>query len=135
MRISDWSSDVCSSDLARDQLARTERLGDIIVGAGLQPADAILFLAACRQHDDRDVRRLRVAAQTPADFDPRQALDHPVEQDDIGDAFLDEDQRLFAVRGLADRETFAREMPDDEFGDRSEEHTSELQSLMRSSYA
>src|SRR3546814_20498265 len=39
-------------------------------------------------------------------------------QDDIGDAFLDEDQRLFAVRGLADRETFAREMPDDEFGDR-----------------
>src|SRR3546814_8155906 len=81
-------------------------------------------------------------------------------QDDIGDAFLDEDQRLFAVRGLADRETFAREMPDDEFGDRlvildqqqvglrhqpcscsaapssrSEEHTSELQSLMRISYA
>ena len=40
----------------RDQLARAERLGDIIVGAGLEPADAVLFLAARGEHDDRHVR-------------------------------------------------------------------------------
>src|SRR3546814_6860830 len=89
------------------------------------------------------MRRFRVAAQAAAHLDPRQALDHPVEQDDVGDALLDQHQRLLAVGGLAHRIAFAREMPDDQFGDRlvildqqrSEEHTSELQSLMRISYA
>ena len=31
---------------ARDQFARAERLGDIIVGAGFQPANTILFLGS-----------------------------------------------------------------------------------------
>src|SRR3546814_1339714 len=37
---------------ARHQFTRGEGLGDIIVGARLQPPNAVLFLSACRQHDD-----------------------------------------------------------------------------------
>src|SRR3546814_1798522 len=96
MRISDWSSDVCSSDLCRRRLAgeaglvglaRLAEAGTQIDDTGQQPL-AIrvdgLFEALLRQ------RGAEAADQTVADAD---------------------------VRG------------------RSEEHTSELQSLMRISYA
>ena len=65
---------------ARHQLARGEGLGDIIVGAGLQAAHAILLLAARGQHDDRHIGGVGHAAQPAAHLDPGQALDHPVEQ-------------------------------------------------------
>src|SRR3546814_2722305 len=85
MRISDWSSDVCSSDLRRAHQPRTRIDGEFI-GARERPsgraADDHLSIAALRAHID-------VAAR----------------------------QRQ--------REAF----------ERSEEHTSELQSLMRISYA
>src|SRR3546814_2451683 len=37
---------------ARHQFPRGEGLVDIIVGARLQPPSVVLFLSACRQHDD-----------------------------------------------------------------------------------
>src|SRR3546814_10828776 len=102
MRISDWSSDVCSSDLKARHLARhgaqaEARIGRII--GGLEPA--------------------------------------VVEAEALGRAIL---QVKLAVVGLG--ECFARERLR-EIGvervgaveERSEEHTSELQSLMRNSYA
>src|SRR3546814_5445157 len=92
MRISDWSSDVCSSDLTR--------LLDFQIGR-LQ----------------RDLLRQRnVDVGVGGEVDPektRQPLDHRIGV--VGAAV--EDQRRYRV------ET------------RSEEHTSELQSLMRISYA
>ena len=42
---------------ARHQLARRERLGEVIVGAEIQAEDAIGFHAARRQHHDRDAAR------------------------------------------------------------------------------
>ena len=47
---------------ARDQLARVERFGQVVVGAHLQADDAVDVLALRREHDDRDRRRLRRAA-------------------------------------------------------------------------
>ena len=41
----------------RQQLGRVERLDQVVVGAGAQPADLLLDLALGRQHDDRDVAR------------------------------------------------------------------------------
>ncbi len=61
---------------------------------------------------------LGLRREAPANLDAGQAFDHPVEQDDVGHALLDEDECLFAVRSLADRKAFACEMPDDELGDR-----------------
>ena len=40
---------------AQDQLARIERLGQIVVGAGFQPGDAAVGLRQRRQHQDRHV--------------------------------------------------------------------------------
>src|SRR3546814_7887167 len=85
MRISDWSSDVCSSDLVERHPFGAEPREDMIGrGAGAGVADDREFLAA-----------------------------------DAGD------ERSFGHR----RAQHAREAA------RSEEHTSELQSLMRISYA
>src|SRR3546814_20225917 len=50
MRISDWSSDVCSSDL----FARIARLGNVIVGAELEADDAVDVFTARSQHHDRN---------------------------------------------------------------------------------
>src|SRR3546814_3113505 len=110
-RISDWSSDVCSSDLAPDRDATAPRAA----ARGYRPADRPAA-AATRRHDrgraaDRAWRRCRPppayrGSQPPAPVRPA--------PDSAGDRVRAESRRN---RG------------------RSEEHTSELQSLMRISYA
>src|SRR3546814_5592919 len=102
MRISDWSSDVCSSDLRLDALA----------GEGKLVADRLLHLAAVigrlGQHADR---LLVLLGQHPshagADLVVIQRAGNPAD-------------RILRLHEVAAR---------------SEEHTSELQSLMRISYA
>src|SRR3546814_10163473 len=99
MRISDWSSDVCSSDL--DELPRLQLAGEVrrarAPDAQLRPAGAVHRIYGARQRIDLR----RIAAD-------RQETEH-------------RDDQL----GLRRRQV----------ADRSEEHTSELQSLMRNSYA
>src|SRR3546814_6543098 len=101
MRISDWSSDVCSSDLepAKPVIGRQADIGrNVERGCGGRPA--VLGQGRIGQ-------RGRCKAQ-------RHGRNHPV-QTDIP----------FVLGNPADYSTAAR----------SEEHTSELQSLMRISYA
>ena len=71
---------------ARRQLARAERLGDVVVGAELEPRDPLGLLAARRQHDDRDRRRRRIGAQRLADEQPVHARQHQIEDDRSGPA-------------------------------------------------
>src|SRR3546814_10482165 len=108
MRISDWSSDVCSSDLPpvdRDRLA-----GQII--------------AAVREQEDKEILKLGHRAETTQ----RHGVGARRARSGVGDgvellprAFGGEGPRRGGVEANA-------------IG-RSEEHTSELQSLMRISYA
>src|SRR3546814_9943243 len=105
MRISDWSSDVCSSDLAIHTYgpARDFRAAGICV-------------VAAAQH-------LRTAA------DLREAA---------GTADLAREGSVDAARGqpgCPQTDVSAAQTTVVEHADRSEEHTSELQSLMRISYA
>jgi hypothetical protein len=51
---------------AQDHLAHAERLGHIVVGAQLEPDDAIGLGAARGQHQDRDLRGLRVTLEQAA---------------------------------------------------------------------
>src|SRR3546814_6788036 len=117
MRISDWSSDVCSSDLAglfaqplifefqplalgragdeMEEVFGLERLFDEVKGAAADRGDRGVDSAMPRNHDDRQ-RRI-------------ESLDRLDETEAIEPRTLEPD--------------------------RSEEHTSELQSLMRISYA
>src|SRR3546814_2768013 len=103
MRISDWSSDVCSSDLR------------VLRGEPRKGGDDILQRHAIGELADDDVlqpHRARIGAQ------PRTArLPEPRDQ-------LPGVARGFVARALQQQRAI-----------RSEEHTSELQSLMRNPYA
>src|SRR3546814_3997643 len=107
MRISDWSSDVCSSDL-------------LLIGAGVEPpADFRVFaLDVLAHHDEVDVGG-------PA---PGQRRRHAFQQ--AHRAHVGVEIELATQR---DQQAPERDMVGD--AGRSEEHTSELQSLMRISYA
>src|SRR3546814_3660086 len=112
MRISDWSSDVCSSDLDADGHV------EVVIH------DAILIL---RRIDDAH-RRL--------DAQPRQVLDErqhdALEQRTAQQNFEAEDAPRLLVRQL---QRVLVDLPARVPQDRSEEHTSELQSLMPISHA
>src|SRR3546814_4105325 len=112
MRISDWSSDVCSSDLARDHHA-VAHLDDL-----LEPVDRGGLL------DLGEQRRLALD-QPPRLGEILGPLDER-ERDPV-DPLIDREGEVAAVL-VGQR----RHRHDDV---RSEEHTSELQSLMRTSYA
>src|SRR3546814_6592506 len=122
MRISDWSSDVCSSDLVpawraarhRAQPADAGADGDVVLARLRTPAGARSGLRAAR---------CRRAGQ------PRQPVPHHPRHVPGPDGRLRAGTRPAAplrVRALTRR-------PADQA--RSEEHTSELQSIMRISYA
>src|SRR3546814_2329501 len=104
MRISDWSSDVCSSDLPDEQTP------------GLQPFVIIAGAVARIAGDDEHAQR-RLGARH------RRFKRSGGDQHVIGVAFGL--ACLFAGVVRAEQQKH----------DRSEEHTSELQSLMRISYA
>ena len=77
----------------RDELARRERLRHVVVGADLEPGDAVGLLVARGQHHDRH-RRAR--ADAPADVeavDPGQA---DVEHDEANGVPLELDERVLA---------------------------------------
>src|SRR3546814_6768041 len=135
MRIGDWSSDVCSSDLRGVQQARVGRVPGIPVAplAVRQPrrnrqvARYILelmqpgFLEVAQQ-----ATRLHepawVALGQPLETGHRQPRLHPQHR-----LFIHARAVLNPIEGQPDAEFLAQR--------RSEEHTSELQSLMRISYA
>src|SRR3546814_1990164 len=109
MRISDWSSDVCSSDLAG--------LHEI---AERHPAARCLETEPGEAVEQDGGERGKVADDICEDADIECLLHQPLKHilvgapgpEQRGDGHVDRDQRR-----------------------RSEEHTSELQSLMRNSYA
>src|SRR3546814_9364057 len=108
-RISDWSSDVCSSDLTK-----------------LPP----------------EVRKKAVVFAVPADHPPLRRLRAAMRATAIAEAFRHEGKTgLLLIDSLTRVAHAQREIgltlgePPTMKGYRSEEHTSELQSLMRISYA
>src|SRR3546814_1387738 len=115
MRISDWSSDVCSSDLLADagegRGVAARVAGEIVVeiGVRVEVEDRHRAVASRRGLDEREGHRM-VAAEGERNVS---ILAH------IGD--VPADHRVVLRRVFGQR--------------RSAEHTSELQSLMRISYA
>src|SRR3546814_7043609 len=113
MRISDWSSDVCSSDLGGMNFAVDPRLS--VSRVNLRPAS--LWRSGSEAHDLRH---------------PGQSLLAHLTFGDVGtseDAFSAHRQVTLLDRRKARGELETADIS------RSEEHTSELQSLMRISYA
>src|SRR3546814_3168359 len=114
MRISDWSSDVCSSDLRRTRWTASRRQGPG------QP-HASRRIARRRAAPDAVGRRQAAARPGQAGFDPPEAAP--------GRKGQGRDRRA------AQRDRAGHRSGREEHEARSEEHTSEIQSLMRISYA
>src|SRR3546814_8571654 len=123
MRISDWSSDVCSSDLGGEYLVhRQAAQRDTGIGETEQRHDAERdrYIQRMLQPVQRGKRRIRL----PRCLDDRNGES----RQDTGDRRMDPGQQ--------DREPEQGKAGEiDRQRTRSEEHTSELQSLMRISYA
>src|SRR5258708_31464759 len=64
---------------AGEQLGEIERLGDVVVGAPLEAADARLELVLCREQQHR--RRNAALAQLGDDAETVASRQHPVQQD------------------------------------------------------
>src|SRR3546814_3614989 len=129
MRVSDWSSDVCSSDLERLPALEAEgaRLGDELGGI-LATIPNLPLADVPEGADENDNVEVALHGTPPTfDFAPR-------EHDDIAPALgmdFETGVKLAGARFTLLRGPVARLYR----ALRSEEHTSELQSLMRISYA
>src|SRR3546814_2988708 len=117
MRISDWSSDVCSSDLGLPRRLRLLAMTNLTGRTSLGPARVDRGF-----HRQPDAQRMRFQLLRIERDAHRQALDdfHPVAR-----RILRWDQREGGAGAAGDADHLAR----------SDEHTSELQSLMRNSDA
>src|SRR3546814_6522563 len=114
MRISDWSSDVCSSDLGAFEITQPIQMRFNELIAGVRGDIAVKVFG-----DDTDAMNATANAIAAVLRKTEGAVDVRVEQTE-GLPMLDIRPR---------RDIMSR------LGIRSEEHTSELQSLMRISYA
>src|SRR3546814_6919919 len=130
MRISDWSSDVCSSDLIAGTVIGIEADNTELVKQGqtlvkLDPTDTRVALRQAEAAQAQAVRHTRTI------FVKNDALksDIAMRQANIETARVD---LAKAKSDLKRRRTLAKS--GGVSGERSEEHTSELQSLMRISY-
>src|SRR3546814_8844774 len=123
MRISDWSSDVCSSDLGRLGIGGGGFEGEGGVGQVVSPGGGV----------DRGVP---IVAEGPCGSGfSREVWLPPLRRQGQGQT-LRPALPAHALRRVLQHDALGRELVADGVGaGRSEEHTSELQSLMRISYA
>src|SRR3546814_3052808 len=118
MRISDWSSDVCSSDLI--DVVEAEVLPD-------QKSAVVLRL-------QREGRIVAMAGDGVNDAPALAAADVGIAMGHGTDVAM-ESAGVTLLKGDLNGIVRARQLSEATMANRSEEHTSELQSLMRISYA
>src|SRR3546814_52852 len=134
MRISDWSSEVCSSDLV---IYVVRNIGSV---AATAPWTDRIYIDS-----DDNIASARTLTSLPRNFDLAPGESYEVTQAvTIPSSYADGDWRIF-VRADALSQVFENGLETDNVGVsgilklthpdlKSEEHTSELQSLMRTSY-
>src|SRR3546814_7970608 len=110
MRISDWSSDVCSSDLPHQEIAEYKTRGKDSEG-----------------HADEDGPVVRQRRQQPRlEIARDQTADDRLRREEAG--------ARHGYRLASHRKDDAGKQRAEQHGRRSEEHTSELKSIMRHTY-
>jgi hypothetical protein len=87
---------------ARQQLARRERLGHVVVGSRFEAGDLVGLRAARGQDDDRNMPRAFLLTQHPRERHARHAREHPVDERKVGQRVLHRAQGGLGV-GRADR--------------------------------
>ena len=84
---------------ASRQLLRGERLGEVVVGARLEPGDDVVGVVAGGDHHDRHVA---VTAQRAAQLEAVDARQHDVDQHHVGQRAVEQVDRVLAAAGLVD---------------------------------
>jgi hypothetical protein len=79
---------------ASDQLARAERLRDVIVGADFEADDPVDLLAEGGEHDDRNVR---ARAQRSANLEAALMGEHEIEHDEVEPPALERAPRFLPI--------------------------------------
>jgi hypothetical protein len=82
------------------QQGRIERLGEIVIGAGLDAADDRVELTQCRNHYGGNIAVARIALEAREDIIAADAGHHQIEQDEIDGLRFDQGERANAVLGL-----------------------------------
>ena len=103
---------------AGEQFRHRERLDDVVVGAGSEPAHLLALLAARGEHDDRQLAGFRPRAQPAAQLDAGQARQHPVEHHQVGAALLQPSIGLVAARGGLNLVALGLEIVAEQHGER-----------------
>src|SRR3546814_4213464 len=131
MRISDWSSDVCSSDLQLAGIAQEMTSPQGLAARALPPLVFGATSPYAKQQGAGDP-----AAVAKLTRDDLIAFQQAWLRPDKATIFVVSSEPLATVKAALDQRFGAWTMPGTPGKkDRSEEHTSELQSLMRISYA
>ena len=102
----------------RHQLRERERLDDVVIGTGRQPADAVGFLASRRQHDNRDRPRFGLRSQAAAQLNAGNLRQHPVEDNQIRPLLGNQDLGLFPALSMRDAEAFCLQIVAQHLGER-----------------
>ena len=92
---------------AREQLARRERLGDVVVGAELETDDAVGLVALRGEHEHGHVA---LRADALADLEPVDARHHHVEEHGVDAALLEHRQPLLSVARALHRDAVLLEV-------------------------
>src|SRR3546814_5766736 len=132
MRISDWSSDVCSSDLDRKAVRGVARPGIIAFDVALLAAalgDDLAMLQEGVGQADRLVEQAAGVGAKVEDVAQGLAAERLLDAGEGGEDGVR--RRLVAGVDVADADKVLHFPFDGGKLDRTEEHTSELQSLMR----
>src|SRR3546814_10136992 len=128
MRISDWSSDVCSSDLIKADLGLSDTQLGLLAGPAFAVFYALLGIPIARYADREGTNRVRLIALALAIWSAMTAVCG------LAQNFV---QLLFARIGVGVGEAGCTPAAHSLLADsvRSEEHTSEFQSHMSILYA
>jgi len=103
---------------ARQQLPGREGLGEVVVGAGIEPAHLVRLLGARGQHDDGQRTRACVLAPAPRELQAALPGQHPVQQHQVGQRAADLRLCLHGVRGLPHLVAGVAQRQGDQLGDR-----------------
>ena len=99
------------------QLARAERLGDVIVRAEFEAQHAVGFFSARAQDQDRQAIEFLVPADFLAHFEAGQLGEHQIENQKIGSGFAQLRQARGTVAHRDDVEAIARKIVLHQFDD------------------
>ena len=100
-----------------EELLELERRGQVVVGARLPAGPDLLVAGLGREEDDRDVLGVGVGAQVVEQVDPTAPRQHPVEDDDVGQARHEVGPRRPTVDGGLDRVALGLQVDGDDLDD------------------